>query len=553
MSSSPVAPPPYVRGQPASPPPYYGTLIVRGPAWRSRFAQGDRIPLFRPEIHIGKLASNDIMVTDPYTSRNHAVIRWAPQGYVLEDLRSTNGTFVNGQRISGPMLLQPGQTIRIGQTEMTFYALQGDGRAIPGYAPAAPPAGYAPPFAAQAPAAPMAPTAAQQPFQYVDRGLPAGQGLGGWIGLEWRKHYWKVLIVGLILLFISEYLLNNVLGEPALLFVIPIASALMPITFFIYCWDSDYLSDMPRWIPWGAFISGALLGVTLAFVLELIFVNGDSLGAALAIGLIEESCKALAVVWFLRNRRLHSEIDGVILGAAAGAGFATLETALYALTAYLGGFQDGGGVAAVNQTLLLRGLLAIFGHVTWTAIVVGAIWRDRGQRTFRPTFGVLLAFAIAVLLHALWDGVPIVGMLIAAVVGLWLLRFFLREAVSRAKFGPYAPPPRPLALALGAYVFHPFRDPAPRPVAPPAGSFTGAWQISPVAVAPYAAPQAYPAAPQYPPQYAPQYAPQPYAPPAQPPAQAAAPGLQPRVCVHGHTTTDPAARFCRVCGAPLGG
>lgn len=532
MSSSSVAPPPYAQGQTASPPPYFGTLIVRGPAWRSRFAQGDRIPLFRPETHIGKLASNDIMVTDPFTSRIHAVIRWAPQGYVIEDLRSTNGTYLNGQRIAGPTLLQPGQTIRIGQAEMTFYALQGDGRAVPGYAPpAGSPAGYAP--------LPPAPIAAQQPFQYVDRGLPAGQGLGGWIGLEWRKHYWKVLLVGLVLLIISEYLLNVTVGAPALIFVIPIASALMPVTFFIFCWDSDYLSDMPRWIPWGAFISGALLGVALAFVLELIFVNGNSLGAALAIGLIEESCKALAVVWFLRNRRLRSEIDGVILGAAAGAGFATLETALYAVTAYVGGFQDGGGIASLNQTLLLRGLLAIFGHVTWTAIVVGAIWRDRGQRSFRLTFGVLLAFAIAVALHGLWDGVPIVGMLIAAVVGLWLLRFFLREAVSREKFGAFAPPPPPLALALITYLFHPFRDPAPRPVAPPAGSFTGAWRVSAAAPQPYSA--------------APQYAPQPYAPHAPMQATPQSAPSQPRVCPHGHTTTDPAARFCRVCGAPLSG
>ena len=281
MSSSSVAPPSPVAGGIASPPPYYATLVVRGPAWRSRFAQGDQIPLFRPETHIGKLASNDIMITDPFASRIHAVIRWTPQGYLIEDLRSTNGTFLNGQPITGPALLQPGQVIRIGQTELTFYALQGQGRA-----------GYA------APAAPMAPApVAAAPFQYVDRGLPAGQGIGGWIGLEWRKHYWKVLLLGLILLFGAEYLLT-VVGQSALLLVIPLAAALMPVTFFIYCWDSDYLSDMPRWIPWGAFISGAVLGVTLAFILEMIFVNGDSLGASMAIGFIEESCKALAATSF---------------------------------------------------------------------------------------------------------------------------------------------------------------------------------------------------------------------------------------------------------------
>ncbi len=531
MGSSPVAPPTSAGGVVASPPPYLATLVVKGPAWRSRFAHGDQIPLFRPETHIGKLATNDIMITDPFTSRIHAVIRWSPQGYLLEDLRSTNGTFLNGQRITGPTFLQPGQTIRVGQTELTFYALQGQGRAAPSYAAAAP--------AAPVPAAYRPPMAASAPFQHVDRGLPAGQGMGGWFGLEWRKNYWKVMLVGLALLFFAEYLLT-VIGKPALLIVIPLAAALAPVTFFIYCWDSDYLSDMPRWIPWGAFISGALLGVTLAFILEQIFVNGDSLSASMAIGFIEESCKALAVVWFLRSRKLRSEIDGVILGAAAGAGFATLETTLYAVTAYFNGFQDGGGIAAVNQTLLLRGLLAIFGHVTWTAIVVGAVWRDRGQRSFRLTFGVVLAFLIAVTLHGLWDGIPIYGMLIAGVIGLWLMRFFLREAVSREKFGAFAPPPPPLALALITYAFHPFRDPVPRPAAPPAGSFTGSWQIDPAAMASWAPAPVV----SYPPQ---PYPPQPY------PPQPVAPPTQQRVCANGHTTADPGARFCRICGAPLSG
>ncbi len=533
MSSSSVSAP-SSRGGIVSPPPYMATLVVQGPAWRSRFAQGNQIPLFHPETHIGKIASNDIMVTDPYASRIHAVIRWTPQGYLLEDLRSTNGTYLNGQRLTGPALLQPGQVIRIGQTELTFYPLQGQGgqgqgrmgasyMATPAV-PAAIPPGYAP-------------SAAPAPFQYVDRGLPAGQGVGGWIGLEWRKHYWKVLLIGLILLIAGEYMLSpNILGASALFFVIPIGAALAPVTFFIYCWDSDYLSDMPRWIPWGAFISGAALGVTLAFILEVVFVHGDSLGASLAVGFIEESCKALAVVFFLRSRRLRSEIDGVILGAAAGAGFATLETMLYAVTAYVGGFQAGGGVAAANQTLLLRGLLAIFGHVTWTAIVVGAIWRDRGQRSFRLTFGVILAFAIAVLLHGLWDGVPIIGMLVAGLVGLWLIRFFLREAVAREKFGAYAPPPPALPLALITYLFHPFRDPAPRPATPPAGSFTGSWQIAPAGAPKMQAP--------YPPQQAP------YPPPPQPPQALYAPPHQ-RVCANGHVTTDPNAQFCRVCGLPL--
>jgi RsiW-degrading membrane proteinase PrsW (M82 family) len=347
--------------------------------------------------------------------------------------------------------------------------------------------------------------------------------MGAWIRAEWRKRYWKVFLVGLGLLIFSEYLLSGPLGLTALWLVVPIAAALMPVSFFIYCWDSDYLADMPHWIPWVTFFSGAFLGVTLAFILERIFVTSESFTDAMLVGLIEESCKALAVVWFIRSRKLRSEIDGVILGAAAGAGFATLETIGYALTAYFGGFSDGGGVAALNATLLLRGLLAIFGHVTWTAIVVGAVWRDRGQSSFKLTFGVVFAFAVAVTLHGLWDGIPYLGVLIAAVIGSWLMRFFLREAIARERLGAMAPPPPPLLVALGTYLIHPFRDPLPQAPAPAPAVFTGSWSVAPAQV------------------WAPAPAPV-YQPSAAPRA---------RICANGHQITDPAARYCRLCGAPL--
>ena len=447
--NAPNYPTPSVASPPVYPP-YPATLVIQGPAWRSARAYGSQAPLFKPRTHIGKLGTNDIVLSDPFASRVHAAISWTPHGYEIEDLRSTNGVYVNGVRINGRAPLTPGQVIRIGRTEMTFYALQGS--AWPGQPPTyAAPATPAP----MAPGAPMAqpaagaPVAAPPPFQHVDKAPSVGARAGAWLKAEWRKRYWKVFLVGLALLIFAEYQLYGPLGETALWLVVPVAAALMPVSFFIYCWDSDYLADMPRWIPWVTFFSGAFLGVTLAFVLERIFVTSESLTDAMLVGLIEESCKALAVIWFIRNRKLRSEIDGVILGAAAGAGFATLETIGYALTAYLGGFSDGGGLTALNATLLLRGLLAIFGHVTWTAIVVGAVWRDRGQRSFKLTFGVILAFATAVMLHGLWDGVPLVGILVAAVIGSWLMRFFLREAVAREKLGPMAPPPPPLLFALG--------------------------------------------------------------------------------------------------------
>lgn len=67
------------------------------------------------ELTIGRDITNDIVINDAEVSRKHA--RLIPQsgGFVLEDTGSTNGTFVNGQRLMGPHLLRPSELILFGE------------------------------------------------------------------------------------------------------------------------------------------------------------------------------------------------------------------------------------------------------------------------------------------------------------------------------------------------------------------------------------------------------------------------------------------------------
>jgi len=106
---------------------------------------------------------------------------------------------------------------------------------------------------------------------------------------------------------------------------------------------------------------------------------------------------------------------------------------------------------AMGVVLVARMLVAIFGHGLWTAIICASIWRERRDRTLRITSGVVLAFEISVVLHTLWDGgIPILRHIFVAVVGVLVFRFFLREAVERAKLDPGTPAP-PLGRALWRY------------------------------------------------------------------------------------------------------
>lgn len=70
---------------------------------------------------MGRDAGCDVVITSKNVSRRHAEVVATPKGYLLVD-SSTNGTFVNGERVSGQQLLARGDVIRCGEHEFRFYA-----------------------------------------------------------------------------------------------------------------------------------------------------------------------------------------------------------------------------------------------------------------------------------------------------------------------------------------------------------------------------------------------------------------------------------------------
>jgi hypothetical protein len=77
---------------------------------------GMEFPVDRPSVRIGRGSGNDIVLQDSQSSRHHAEISRQGDQFFIRDLGSTNGTFVNGQRITAPHPLNPGDQVRIGET-----------------------------------------------------------------------------------------------------------------------------------------------------------------------------------------------------------------------------------------------------------------------------------------------------------------------------------------------------------------------------------------------------------------------------------------------------
>jgi len=261
------------------------------------------------------------------------------------------------------------------------------------------------------------------------------------------------LIIGLILYEVTTNLLV-VSGNPNLIpTVILLGAFLIPVVYVVYLYESGALYDVP--IPTVAltFFWGGVLGVIAATVLEEQLVAGMGFLSLLAVGFSEELAKPLGVLWLIRRHEYADELHGLVLGGAAGMGFAALETMGYGFT-YL--ILSRGNLSVLGEVLLTRGLLSPLAHGTWTAIVVGTIWRERMRGGFWLNRRVLGGFVVAVILHALWDftatavpidivlpgmslhwrfidlaipaiGLPVPGLMIGA-IGLWILWRMFRES-----------------------------------------------------------------------------------------------------------------------------
>ena len=100
----------------------YHLIIRKGPK------PGQIYPLLAPTITIGRDPMSDIALNDPEVSRYHAQLTQTDDGYQIQDMGSTNGTFVAGQRLgSETALLVPGQDVAFGSGITLSFEVVGSG------------------------------------------------------------------------------------------------------------------------------------------------------------------------------------------------------------------------------------------------------------------------------------------------------------------------------------------------------------------------------------------------------------------------------------------
>src|SRR6266480_1639575 len=220
----------------------------------------------------------------------------------------------------------------------------------------------------------------------------------------------QVLLTGIVL-FVAATLIMFLTGNPNLYpTVILVGNFLVPVAFVAFLYDHQHLSALTPETIAKSFCLGGILGVLGASVLEALVIprpaspdQGLSLTSGFAVGLIEEGCKIAAVIFLARRMRHTAPVDGLLMGAAVGMGFAAFESTGYAFTAFL--LSQGHVGASIAETVL-RGLLTPFGHGIWTGILAAVLFRERRHDRFRITGLVIVTYLFVSVLHGLWDGLP---------------------------------------------------------------------------------------------------------------------------------------------------
>lgn len=256
--------------------------------------------------------------------------------------------------------------------------------------------------------------------------------------LRKTSKWWKVMAIGFIIYLIGLVVLIITQNPNIFPSIVMLGNFLVPVTYVTFFYERKHRSNVGMLKTAASFFYGGFVGTFAAAVLEPIFVHKLNSTTAIIIGLIEEFTKFLGVLFILRRKKHTLIIDGIILGAAAGMGFAALESSGYAFNMFL---RSGGNLTFMAYVTLLRGILSPLGHGTWTAILTGIFLKERSLGHFRLNANVIRGYLLVVLLHGLWDGLPSVisifvasytavlsGEVIVGFIGIRILFRLWREA-----------------------------------------------------------------------------------------------------------------------------
>lgn len=205
--------------------------------------------------------------------------------------------------------------------------------------------------------------------------------------------------VCLILYFgISQF--DNWNCVPGFIFM---AAMSVPFSLVIFFWEMNAPRNISAINIFTMFFVGGVLSMVFTLFLFTVTQPGElTYVGAMLVGLTEEVGKIAIAALYIKKTNAKYILNGLLIGACIGAGFAAFETAGYGFRTFLGGGMNG-----MLHILLLRGATGVGTHIIWTAIAGAALVAAKGEKPF--DFSMLLHgrflffLCISIVFHGLWD------------------------------------------------------------------------------------------------------------------------------------------------------
>ncbi len=373
--------------------------------------QGKRAALGAESLTVGRTAECNILSDDPDVPAQFAMLTLRTGRLYVHALSSSQQPFVDGHPVADAGM-SPGQQIRFGRSLWLLQGPVGAGgvfdfvRGLGEHVSAA--AGIEQPgeWNAREMFSDVAKRHSDEEVEaYFTVGTASTTPALTAIDAQW-PHPWifaRVFAVTALLYagFLYAWLqFDNSNLIPGL---IMIGSTAVPLSLLIFFFEVNVTRNVSLYQVIKLLLIGGLVGIVVSLIGFQLTGLESWLGAAAA-GIIEEIGKATALLLVVRRLRFRWTLNGLLLGATIGTGFAIFESAGYALNAGLG----AGGGDAMRSLIIERGLLSMLGgHVLWTGLVGAALWRVRGNQPFRwdmvtdPRFVRVLLICVA--MHMIWD------------------------------------------------------------------------------------------------------------------------------------------------------
>ena len=362
-------------------------------------------------------------MTERIASKQHAFIEARSDGFYLTDNKSTNGTLLNGQSVN-MVKLSDGDQLQFG-----VKGAKGTVRIVQ-----ISPRGRTPVDFEERERRMFEITAGAEPVNLQNSITNLGLGSVSSVKPEPRKtgRYIGIGATIFTILFLSMVVALLMFASVGIVpAVIATVVAFVPAMLYLFplIWLDRYDPE-PFWLLALAFAWGALVAVIVSFIVNTLVgivvavgispEAGQTVGAVISAPVFEEGSKGLGVVILLIFFRKYFDdiLDGIVFAGVIALGFATVENVLY-----YGRALGEAGLGGLIVLFVLRGIMSPFAHVTFTAMIgIGSGIARESHKTYVRILLPILGYCAAVALHAVWNGLAVVG----GIQGFMVAYFFLQ-------------------------------------------------------------------------------------------------------------------------------